>query len=173
MFFRKILPSSSHWSSDSKCPESDTAWQWHGKAETQVSWLDPGENTVQHNHPHHHLLLALATWQVLCKRLACLISFSPHQAHVVMSFILLGSKITVDGDCSHEIKRCLLLRRKATDKPRQCIKKQNHFADKVLSSQSYFSCSHVKRWNAIIKKAENWKIDAFKPWYWRRFLRVP
>ena len=51
-----------------------------------------------------------------------------------MSFIFWGSKITVDGDCSHEIKRRLLLGRKATDKPRQCIKKQNQFADKILSS---------------------------------------
>ena len=51
--------------------------------------------------------------------------------------ICLGSKITVDGDYSHEIKRRLLLGRKATDKPRQCIKKQNHFADKGLDSQSY------------------------------------
>ena len=60
-------------------------------------------------------------------------------------FIFLGSKITADGDCSHEIKRRLLLGRKSYDKPRQHIKKQTHyFADKVLSSQSYgFSSSHV------------------------------
>ena len=56
--------------------------------------------------------------------------------------ILLGSKTTVDGDCSHEIKRCLPLGIKA----RQCIKKQrHHFADKGLYSQSYgFSSSHVQ-----------------------------
>ena len=53
-------------------------------------------------------------------------------------FIFLGSKITPDGDCSHEIKRCLLLGKKNYDKPRQHIKKQKHyFADKGLSSQSY------------------------------------
>ena len=61
-------------------------------------------------------------------------------------FIFLGSKITADSDCSHEIflKRCLLLGRKAM-KPRQHIKKQrNHFVNKGLSSQSYgFSSSHV------------------------------
>ena len=60
-------------------------------------------------------------------------------------FIFLGSKITVDGDCSHEIKRHLLLGRKA-DKSRQRIKKQRHpFADKGPSSQSYgFSSDHVR-----------------------------
>ena len=49
----------------------------------------------------------------------------------VTDFIFLGSKITVDGDCSYEIKRCLLLGRKAVNKPRQHIKKwRHHFADK-------------------------------------------
>ena len=65
----------------------------------------------------------------------------------VRDFIFLGSKITADGDCSHEIKRCLLLGRKVMKTRqhiRQHIKKQRHyFADKHLSSQSYgFSSSH-------------------------------
>ena len=62
----------------------------------------------------------------------------------VADFIFLGSKITVDGDCSHGIKRYFLLERK-TDQPRQHIKKQRHyFANKGLSTQSYgFSCNHV------------------------------
>ena len=60
----------------------------------------------------------------------------------VADFIFLGSKITADGDCSHEIKRCLLLGR---NQSRQHIKKQRHyFANKGLSSQSYgFSSGHV------------------------------
>ena len=59
-------------------------------------------------------------------------------------FIFLGSKITVDGDCNHEIKRHFLLRRK-DDQPRQHTKNQRHyFADKGLSNQSYgFSSSHI------------------------------
>ena len=59
-------------------------------------------------------------------------------------FFPLGSKITVDAACSHEIKRCLLHGKKSYDKPRQCIKKQkHHFADKGVYSQSYgFSCNH-------------------------------
>ena len=63
----------------------------------------------------------------------------------VSDFILGGSKITADGDCSHEIKRCLLLGKKVFDQPRQHIKKQRHyFANKGLSSQGYgFSSGHV------------------------------
>ena len=63
----------------------------------------------------------------------------------VRDFIFLGSIITADGDCSHEIKRRLLLGRESYDKTRQHIKKQRHyFDDKGLSSQSYgFSSSHV------------------------------
>ena len=63
----------------------------------------------------------------------------------VTDFIFLGPKITTDGDCSHEIKKRLLLGRKATYQPRQHIKKQRHyFGNKGPSSQSYrFSSGHV------------------------------
>ena len=63
----------------------------------------------------------------------------------VMDFILGGSKITADGDCSHEIKRCLLLGRKVMTNLDSIIKKQRHyFASKGPSSQGYgFSCGHV------------------------------
>ena len=63
----------------------------------------------------------------------------------VADFIFLGSKITADGDCSHEIKRQLLLGRKVMTNLRQHIKKQRHyFANKALSSQGFgFSSSHV------------------------------
>ena len=67
------------------------------------------------------------------------------KVEVVTDFVFLGSKISVDGDYSHEIKTCLLLGRKA---PRQHIKKQrHHFANKGPYSQSCgFSCSHVQLW---------------------------
>ena len=63
----------------------------------------------------------------------------------VADFIFLGSKITADGDCSHEIKRQLTLWKKSYDQPRQHIKKQRHyFANKSPSSQGYgFSSGHV------------------------------
>ena len=63
----------------------------------------------------------------------------------VTDFIFLGSKITADGDCSHEIKRCLLLGRKVMTDLDSILKKQRHyFANKGLSNQGYgFSCGHV------------------------------
>ena len=72
----------------------------------------------------------------------------------VTDFLFLGSIITADGDCCQEIKRCLLLGRKAMKKPRQHIQKQrHHFADKGPSSQSYgFSSSHVWMWELDHKK---------------------
>ena len=62
----------------------------------------------------------------------------------VTDFIFLGSKITADGNCSHEIKRCLLLGRKAMTNLDSVSKSRDYFADKGPSSQSYgFSTSHV------------------------------
>ena len=90
-------------------------------------------------------------------------------------FISLGSKITADSDCSHEIKRCLLLERKAmTNLDSELKMQRHHFADKGLSSQSYgfpvvmYGC---ESWT--IKKAEHRRIDAFKLWCWRRLLGIP
>ena len=82
------------------------------------------------------------------------------KVETVTDFIFLGSKITVDGDCSHEIKRCLFLGRKALTN-RQCIKKQRYyFADKGPYSQSYgFSSSHVPMWELDHKEVwvpKNW-----------------
>ena len=93
----------------------------------------------------------------------------------VADFIFLGSKITADCDCSHEIKRCLLFGRKAITNLNSIIKKQrHHFADKGPSSQTYvFSSSHIQCESWTIQKAEHERIDAFELWYWRRLLRVP
>ena len=86
---------------------------------------------------------------------------------------ILGSKITADDDCSHEIKT--LAPWKENDyKPKQHVKKQRHcFADKGPSSQSYgFSSSYI--WDSwTVRKAECRIIDAFELWCWRRLLRVP
>ena len=93
----------------------------------------------------------------------------------VTDFIFLGSKISADGDCSHEIKRHLLLGRKAMMKLDSIIKKQRYyFANKDPSSPSYgFSSSHVWMRELDIRKAECQRIDAFELWCWRRLLRVP
>ena len=66
-----------------------------------------------------------------------------------------GSKISADGDCSHEIKRCLLLGRKAMTNLDSILKSRHYFANKVLSSQSYgFSSSHVWLW--MLDHKESW-----------------
>ena len=89
----------------------------------------------------------------------------------VSDFILGGSKITADGDCSHEIKRRLLLGRKA----RQHIKEQRHyFANNSLSSQGYgFSSSHVWMWELDCKESWVQKNWCFWTVVLRRLLRVP
>ena len=78
----------------------------------------------------------------------------------VTDFIFLGSKSTADGDCSHEIKRCLLLGRKAMTNLDSIKKQRCHFANKGPSSQSYgFSSSHVGIWELDYKKSwalKNW-----------------
>ena len=93
----------------------------------------------------------------------------------VTDFIFLHSKITVNSDCSHEIKRHLLLGRKAMTNLDSIFKKQRHyFVDKGLSSRSYgFSSSHVWMWELNHKKAEHWRTDTFELWSWKRLLRVP
>ena len=88
----------------------------------------------------------------------------------VRDHIFLGSKITADGDCNHEIKRHLLLQKTAMINLDNILKSR-HIADKCPSSQSYdFSSSH-ESWT--IKKAECQRIDAFELWCWKRLLRVP
>ena len=78
----------------------------------------------------------------------------------VTDFIFLGSKITADGDCSHEIKRCLLLGRKAMTNLDSILKSRGHFANKASYSQSYgFSSSHVWMWELDHKESwvpKNW-----------------
>ena len=92
----------------------------------------------------------------------------------VTDFIFLGSKITVGRDCSHEIKRCLLLGRKAMTNLDNVLKSRHYFANKGSYSQSYgFSNSHVQMWELDIKKVECRRTDAFKLWSLRRLLRVP
>ena len=91
-----------------------------------------------------------------------------------MDFIFLGSQITADGDCSHEIKKILAHWKKSYNKPRQHIKKQRHcFVIKVpLVEAMVFSVVMYKYENLSIKKAEHQKIDAFKLYCSRRLLRV-
>ena len=93
----------------------------------------------------------------------------------VTDFTFLGSKITADGDCSHEIKRCLLLGRTVMTNLDSILKSRDitlptkvHLAKAMVSPVVMYG---YKSWT--IKKAECRRIDAFELWCWRRFLRVP
>ena len=93
----------------------------------------------------------------------------------VADFILVGSKITVDGDCSHEIKRHLLLGRKVIISLDSVLKSRDiplstkvHLVKAMVFPVVMYGC---ESWT--IKKAEHQKIGAFELWCWRRLLRVP
>ena len=93
----------------------------------------------------------------------------------VADFIFLGSKITANGDCSHEIKRRLLLGRKAMINLDSILKSRDitlptkvHLVKAMIFPVVRYGC---QSWT--IKKAECQRIDAFKLWCWRRLLRIP
>ena len=93
----------------------------------------------------------------------------------VADFIFLGSKITADGDCSHEIKRRLLLERKFMTNLDSIFKSRDitlpikgHLVKSMVFPVVLYGC---ESWT--IKKAERQRIDAFELWYWRKLLRVP
>ena len=93
----------------------------------------------------------------------------------VTDFICLGSKITADGDCSHEIKRCLFLGRKAMTNIDSILKSRDitlptkvHPIIGMVFPIVMYGC---ESWT--IKKAESRRIDAFELWCWRSLLRVP
>ena len=93
----------------------------------------------------------------------------------VSDLIFLGSKITADGDCSHEIKRRLLLGRKVMTNLDSILKSREiilptkvHVVKAMVFPVVMYGC---ESW--IVKKAERQRIDAFELWCWRRLLRVP
>ena len=93
----------------------------------------------------------------------------------VADFILLGSKITADGDCSHEIKICLLLGRKVMANLDSILKSRDiTLSTKVcLVKAIVFPLVMYGCESWTIRKAEHQRIDAFELWCWRRLLRVP
>ena len=103
----------------------------------------------------------IASWQI--------------DGETVADFNFLGSKITADGECSHEIKRCLLLGRKVMTNLDSILKSRDiTLPTKVwLVKAMVFPVVVYGRESWTIKKAECRRIDAFELWYWRRLLRVP
>ena len=94
---------------------------------------------------------------------------------IVTEFIFLGSKITADGDCNHEIKRLLLLGRKAMTNLDSILKSRNItlLMKLYLLKPVIFPVDMYGYESWTIKKAEHRRIDAFEMWCWRRLLRVP
>ena len=97
------------------------------------------------------------------------------ELEIVSDFILGGSKITADGDCSHEIKRRLLLGRKVMTNLDSILKSRDstlptkvHLVKVMVFPVIMYGC---ESWT--VKKAERRRIDAFELWCWRRLLRVP
>ena len=95
--------------------------------------------------------------------------------YAMSDFIFLGSKITVDGDCSHEIKRRLLFGRKVMTNLDSILKSRDitlptkvHLVKAMVFPVVMYGC---ESWT--VKKAERRRIDAFGLWCWRRLLRVP
>ena len=107
---------------------------------------------------------SITSWQQMEKKV-----------EAVTDFIFLGSKTTADGDCSHEIKRCLLCGRKALTNLDNVLKSRDitwptkvHIINAMIFPVVMYRC---ESWT--IKKAECQITDAFKLWCWRRLLRVP
>ena len=107
---------------------------------------------------------AITSWQI-----------DGETVETVADFIYLGSKITADGDCSHEIKRRLLLGRKVMTNLDSILKRRDitlptkvHLVKAMIFPVVMYGC---ESWT--IKKAQHQRIDAFELWYWRRLLRVP
>ena len=97
------------------------------------------------------------------------------EVETVTDFLFVSSKITSDGDCSHEIKRCLLLGRKVMTNLDNSLKSKGitfptnfHLVKAMVFLVVMYGC---ESWT--VKKAESWRIDAFELWCWRRLWRVP
>ena len=97
------------------------------------------------------------------------------KVEVVTDFCFLGSHITADSDCSHEIRRCLFLGRKAMTNLDNTLKSKDvtlltkvHIVKAMVFPVVMYRC---ESWT--IKKAEHQRIDTFELWFWRRLLRVP
>ena len=121
------------------------------------------------------LKINIQKMKIMASGLITLWQINGETMETVTEIILLGSKITADGDCSHEIKRHLLLGRKVMNNLGSILKSRDitllrivHLVKAMFFPVVMYGC---KSW--AIKKAEHQRIDAFELWCWRRLLRVP
>ena len=130
------------------------------------------------SHSFHKFYLAPTMYSTFKKTRSCHAVPSLHgrgeNVETLTDFIFLGSKITVDGDCSHEIKRCLPFGSKAMTKLDSILKSNDiilltkiHIVKAMVFPVVTYGC---ESWT--IKKVERWRTDAFELWCWRRLLRV-
>ena len=117
----------------------------------------------------------ITSWEIEARHMQRRDRADGETVETVSDFIFLGSKITADGDCSHEIKRRLLLGRKAMTNLDSLLKSRDitlltkvHLVKAMVFPVVMRGC---ESWT--IKKAEHRRIDAFELWCWRRLLRVP
>ena len=151
---------------------------------TTVSWLFPPCLCIHPTSPPPHWLATVWTCpvelnipktKIMASSPITLWQIDGETMETVRDYILGGSKITADGDCSHEIKRHLLLGRKAMPNWDSIIKSRDitlptkvHLVKAVVFPIVMYEC---ESWT--IKKAEHQRIDTFELWWWRRLLRVP
>ena len=121
------------------------------------------------------LKLNIQKMKIMASGLITSLEIDGETVETVSDFILGGSQITADGDCSHEIKRCLLLGRKVMINLDSVLKSRDitlptkvHLVMAMVFPVLMYGC---ESWT--LKKAEGWRIDGFELWCWRRLLRVP
>ena len=129
-------------------------WKWKRRVKTVVLKLNIQKTKIMASGP-------ITSWQI--------------DRETVSDFIFLGSKITADGDCSHEIKRCLLRGRNIMTNLDSILKtrdislpKKVHLVKAMVFPVVMYGC---ESWT--IKKAEHQRIDTFELWCWTRLLRIP
>ena len=131
--------------------------RWKGKSEKSGLKLNIQDANIMPSSP-------ITSWQI-----------EAGKVEAMTDFIFLGSKLTVDGDCSHEIKRRLLLGRKAIIKLDSVVKSKDITLPTKVSivKAMVFAVVMYRCESWTTKKAEHQRIDAFELWWWRRLFRVP
>ena len=131
--------------------------------------------TVKEESEKTDLKLNIQESKIMASSLITSWEIGGERVETVTDIIFLGSKITADGNCSHEIKRCLLLGRKAMTNLDSILKSRDitlltkiHLVKAMVFPVVMYGCE-----SSTLKKAECRRIDAFELWCWRRLLRVP
>jgi len=148
----------------------DTTLMVESKEELKSIWMKVKEESEKVG-----LKLNIQNTKIMASGLKTSWQIDGETMEIVRDFILGGSKITADGDCSHEIKRRLLLGRKVMTNLDSILKSRDitfptkvHLVKAIIFPVVMYGC---ESWT--IKKAEHRRIDAFELWCWRRLLRVP